>query len=142
MYFHEKEDVDPLSNSDGGDQAKPEAPRKKYDKGPLACKECSVVFATRARKKYHMKNAHSAPQRCTICQMEFTSSYPLQRHYLVHQEGGDFPCAVCAKVFKRKSTLTEHARIHTGEKPFACQHCPYRASSSSLLAHHRRKHKE
>ena len=143
-----REALDPLSNSDDGDLAKqslalrrePETPRRKYDKKPLECKECSVVFTTRSRKRYHMKNAHSTPQRCTLCQMEFTSASSLRRHDLVHQEGGDYPCTTCAKVFKRKSTLTEHARIHTGEKPFSCLHCPYRASSSSLLAHHRRKH--
>ena len=109
----------------------------------LECRECDMVFDTRAKKTYHTSSIHSTRTfQCSVCQQHFSGSSSLKRHGLVHQDFGEFSCNVCNKVMKRKTHLVEHMRTHSGEKPFLCPDCPYRGSSSSLLAHHKRsKHR-
>ena len=105
------------------------------------CKECSLVFNSRYKKKYHMETIHSdCTFECATCQKQFTNRRNLTKHSVIHQDVGEqFLCNACGKEFKRKTTLIEHTRIHTGEKPFLCLKCPYQGSSSSLLAHHKKR---
>ena len=97
----------------------------------------TVQFLKRVQER---KEASKQPQRCPLCNKQFTNKTNLQVHLRMHRDLRPHRCLYCEKSFTQKSTLRTHLRTHTGEKPFVCSQCARAFSDYSTYRKHQRVH--
>ena len=72
---------------------------------------------------------------CQTCGAELSNQQNLNKHKLVHSEGGSFPCNSCPKEFQLQYDLSRHyERVHC--QRLKCKHCRKTFKSESLLESH------
>ncbi|KAI9332792.1 hypothetical protein BDR26DRAFT_868914 [Obelidium mucronatum] len=74
------------------------------------------------------------------CEKEFTQSYNIKPHYLLHTNGRQFKCPSCPLAFARARDLGRHQMsVHKDIKEFVCSACDSKfGRRDSLLRHQAR----
>ncbi|XP_037867730.1 uncharacterized protein LOC101744027 [Bombyx mori] len=105
--------------------------------------ECGLVFASRARLRWHRETHAARPHACALCSDKFVHAASLTRHLRrTHRQPDphlDVPCPVCKQLYIR-TNLRAHMQTHTGKRPFPCVICNKSFTTKWNLKLHRWTH--
>jgi len=115
-----------------------------------ACPFCSKVFRQKYNVLQHVRRMHATansqqnakvPNICTVCNKKFFSEVALERHALMHVDGGRrYVCQTCRKGFTQMRYLTAHLVVHR-DKQNICPVCARRfLHHPRLVSHVKKKH--
>ena len=115
--------------------------RKESSKQPQRCPLCNKQFTNKTNLQVHLRmHRDLRPHRCLYCEKSFTQKSTLRTHLRTHTGEKPFVCSQCARAFSDYSTYRKHQRVHSGEKPYICDICLKAFSQSGNMIRHRQTH--
>ena len=107
------------------------------DKMKFKCHDCDIEFSRSDRLKRHFQTHLSEKNfKCEHCDAAFARDCDLKKHIRIHTGERSFKCNYCGRAFLQSGHLKTHIQIHTGEKKYSCEYCDYAASRISDLKRH------
>ncbi|CAH1642361.1 unnamed protein product [Spodoptera littoralis] len=80
------------------------------------CKICPKIFDDPKSRRKHVFDYHASKFTCTICGVDLSSQYCLDRHLEIHNGIKKFECKICGMKFSQRSGLNRHnMRLHNPE---------------------------
>lgn len=120
-------------------RAKTKRGRRPLEKTKNECTICQVEFSNKYLLNRHIRNVHATEKthNCDICGQKFASPVYLSAHKRYHS--GDRPhiCSFCGKGYITTSDLYHHEKIHANKRAYKCNLCPKAFNTSSDLHKHK-----
>lgn len=105
------------------------------------CHYCKKDFSKSFSLSRHLLlHTGDKPHKCPTCGYGFIQKSDLCRHLATHSDKFDFKCQDCGKLFKTKKNLHCHLSTHSDVWPYKCKFCPKSFKLPRLLKHHEQNH--
>ena len=109
------------------------------------CDQCDQSFPFDSDLQIHKKSAHGTnplgkEYTCTVCNIDFQTSFRYKRHRLVHTGERNYLCDTCGKGFKSRSELVQHEKRHCDVRPFVCPQCGKSFKNNGNVTAHMKLH--
>lgn len=107
------------------------------------CPTCGRSCVTYKSFKRHIRTHFISKLKCKTCDMEFSETGSLTRHYKRHlgiKKAKTLVCFQCGKSFSDQKSYNGHLNMHKGLKNFVCETCGKSFQELRFLRSHSKIH--
>ncbi|VDD74728.1 unnamed protein product [Mesocestoides corti] len=108
-----------------------------WDQGPATCEHCGITYPKRSALKYHIARMHNLEllHECPVCQQRFRIETYLRRH-MKETHSGPIKCEICQKQCANLRCYSQHRQKHFRDKIFQCTECSVSFKSKTAMRRH------
>ncbi|KAM3174529.1 hypothetical protein ACTXT7_010343 [Hymenolepis weldensis] len=110
---------------------------EELDDGPATCEQCGITYPKRSALKYHIARMHNLEllHQCPVCQQRFRIETYLRRH-MKETHSGPIKCEICQKQCANLRCYSQHRQKHFRDKIFQCTECSVSFKSKTAMRRH------
>lgn len=107
------------------------------EQGPATCEHCGITYPKRSALKYHIARMHNLDllHQCPVCQQRFRIETYLRRH-MKETHSGPIKCEICQKQCANLRCYSQHRQKHFRDKIFQCTECSVSFKSKTAMRRH------
>ncbi|VDM32452.1 unnamed protein product [Hydatigera taeniaeformis] len=108
-----------------------------WEQGPATCEHCGITYPKRSALKYHIARMHNLEllHECPVCQQRFRIETYLRRH-MKETHSGPIKCEICQKQCANLRCYSQHRQKHFRDKIFQCTECSVSFKSKTAMRRH------